>query len=349
MKYLSRDGAELVDLACSRRGFLQAGSLALAGVSQWPAPNLSRAAPKATADAAIQIVLSGGPSQLDTWDPKPAAPSTIRGPFRPIRTTVPGMQISELFPETARHANQIALVRSLSHDAPPVHEIGMEIIEAESSIIPYRQAASLPSDAIIPKPCFFDSAWKNNEAALDRYGRTEFGRNCWEAVRLVHTGARFVKIQMFPFPLYDTLTWDCHANEAGLPTTLNDYRSTVCPMFDRAFGALLDDLASSDLLQKTLVVCSGEFGRSPKLNPRGGRDHWTGVFSAIFAGGGVRGGQAIGSSDRDGAEPRDLPLAADQIPATILHTLGISRRVGRRQGSSPTGTALGGGPILQLF
>ena len=154
---------------------------------------------------------------------------------------------------------------------------------------------------------------------------------------------------MFPFPLYDALTWDCHANEADLPTTLNDYRTTVCPMFDLAFSALIDDLTSRGLLQKTLVVCAGEFGRSPRLNPRGGRDHWTGVFSAIFAGGGVRGGQVLGSSDGNGGEPRDLPLAAEQIPATILHALGIATPAGLDRGSSGAATAPASGPILQLF
>ena len=108
-------------------------------------------------------------------------------------------------------------------------------------------------------------------------------------------------------------------------------------MFDQAFAAMLDDLATLGLLQKTLVVCAGEFGRSPHLNPRGGREHWTGVWSALFAGGGVRGGQVIGSSDRHGAEPRDRPLVASQVPATLLYALGISQ-------PGPSGL-----PIFDLF
>jgi uncharacterized protein (DUF1501 family) len=173
--------------------------------------------------------------------------------------------------------------------------------------------------------------------ALDRYGRNHFGIRCLEAVRLVRTGTRMVTINMFP-SLDDTISWDCHANEANLPTTLNDYRDVICPMFGRAFAAMLNDLATSGLLQRTLVVCAGEFGRSPRLNPRGGRDHWTGVWSALFAGGGVRGGQVIGSSDRTGAEPRDRPIAADQVAATVLHALGISAH-------SQNNTK----PILDLF
>ena len=115
---------------CSRRRFLQVSSLALAGTADLAAPKLAQARRAPSADAVIQIILSGGPSQIDTWDPKPGALSMIRGPFRPIRTRVPGMQISELFPQTARHAEQIAIVRSLSHDVAPVHEIGIEVLES---------------------------------------------------------------------------------------------------------------------------------------------------------------------------------------------------------------------------
>src|SRR5207253_9145051 len=105
-------------------------------------------------------------------------------------------------------------------------------------------------------------------------------------------------------------------------TSLDDYRETLCPMFDRAYAALLDDLYQRGLLGNTLVVAMGEFGRTPQLNPRGGRDHWPGVWSVLFAGGGVRGGQVVGASDRHGAEPRDRPVAAAQVAATIYGALG---------------------------
>src|SRR3954454_23927335 len=125
----SRTGASsLAGHHCSRRSFLQAGTLAVAGASGLVSGSALHAEQAATADAVIQIILSGGPSQLDTWDPKPAAPSTVRGPFRPISTSVPGLQISELFPEMARRAGQFAIARSLHHGEAPVHEVGLEIL-----------------------------------------------------------------------------------------------------------------------------------------------------------------------------------------------------------------------------
>ena len=94
-------------------------------------------------------------------------------------------------------------------------------------------------------------------------------------------------------------------------------------MFDLAYTALLDDLKQRGMLDNTLVVAMGEFGRTPQLNPRGGRDHWPGVWSVLFAGGGVRGGQVIGASDRTGAEPRDRPVSPAEVAATVYQGLGI--------------------------
>src|SRR5205814_8664891 len=95
-----------------------------------------------------------------------------------------------------------------------------------------------------------------------------------------------------------------------------------CPMFDQAYTALLDDLSDRGLLGSTLVVAMGEFGRTPHLNARGGRDHWPGVWSILLAGGGIRGGQVIGSSDALGAEPKDRPVAPAEVAATIYRALG---------------------------
>ena len=310
MKFRRMRGARAFNSHCSRRVFLQAGAVALAGMSEMSASKPAAAATKASADAVILILLSGGPSQLDTWDPKPLAPSSVRGPFRPISTNVVGMQISESFSLMARHADKFAVVRSVYHDQAPVHEIGTAILRGGSS------------DPVI-------------EARSDN----QFAHSCKDAVTLVEAGVRMVTIEMFS-SLYDRVTWDCHANEADLPTTLADYRRTVCPMFDRAYAGLLEDLTNRGLLKRTLVVCAGEFGRSPNINSRGGRDHWTGVWTALFAGGGVRGGQVIGSSDRHGAEPHDCPVNARQLSATMLHALGVSETA-----RSPEM----GEPIFELF
>ncbi len=110
----------------SRREFLRAGAATAVAAA---APLSLRAAPAATADACIMLMLTGGPSQLDTFDPKPGAPSDVRGPFRPIRTSVPGLHLTELFPKTAAMADRFSLVRSLHHTAAPIHETGFQLVQ----------------------------------------------------------------------------------------------------------------------------------------------------------------------------------------------------------------------------
>jgi uncharacterized protein (DUF1501 family) len=125
--------------------------------------------------------------------------------------------------------------------------------------------------------------------------------------------------------VFNEITWDCHADGGALGTTLDDYRDTLCPMFDLAYSALLEDLHQRGLLETTLVAAFGEFGRTPLLNARGGRDHWPGVWTALFAGGGVHGGQVIGASDGHGAEPFDRPVRPAEIAASVYRALGIDR------------------------
>jgi uncharacterized protein (DUF1501 family) len=123
--------------------------------------------------------------------------------------------------------------------------------------------------------------------------------------------------------VFNTITWDCHADGGSLPATLDDYRDTLCPMFDRAYTALLEDLAQRGMLESTLVVAMGEFGRTPQLNPRGGRDHWPGCWTILFAGGGIKAGQVVGASDATGSEPADRPVTPAQVAATVYRALGI--------------------------
>ncbi|MGH7168786.1 MAG: DUF1501 domain-containing protein, partial [Gemmataceae bacterium] len=163
------------------------------------------------------------------------------------------------------------------------------------------------------------------DALRRRYGRNTFGQSCLLARRLIEHGVRLATVNMFD-TVFNTISWDCHADGGALATSLDDYRDILCPMFDRAYSALLDDLSERGLLESTLVVAMGEFGRTPLLNPRGGRDHWPGVWSILFAGGGVRGGQVVGSSDRTASEPRDRPVTPAEVAATIYHALGIDCR-----------------------
>ncbi len=121
--------------------------------------------------------------------------------------------------------------------------------------------------------------------------------------------------------VFNNVTWDCHGRQPF--SSLDDYATEVLPTFDRAFSALIDDLESRGLLDSTLVVATGEFGRTPKLNRSGGRDHWPACWSALLAGGGVRGGQVIGASDRHAAEPIDRPITPAALVATMAESLGI--------------------------
>jgi uncharacterized protein (DUF1501 family) len=137
--------------------------------------------------------------------------------------------------------------------------------------------------------------------------------------------------------VFGNITWDCHADGNSLASTLGDYRDTLCPTFDMAYSALLDDLHQRGLLASTLVVAVGEFGRTPLLNPRGGRDHWTGCWSALIAGAGIRGGQVVGASDRWASEPKDRPVEPANIAATVYRTLGLNPRA---EMPGPDGRAL---------
>ena len=155
----------------------------------------------------------------------------------------------------------------------------------------------------------------------ERYGNSDFGDNSLRAARLIESGSRFVTVNMFS-TVYDTITWDCHAAGGSLRSELSHYK-TIGAMFDVAYSALLNDLDEHGLLESTLVVATGEFGRTPHLNRDGGRDHWAGVWTALLAGGGVRGGQVIGSSDRHAGEPSDCPVGPEQFAASIRHALGL--------------------------
>jgi hypothetical protein len=182
----------------------------------------------------------------------------------------------------------------------------------------------------------------------DRYGRNTFGQTCLQARRLVEQGVQVVTVNMFT-TVFDSISWDCHADCGSLATTLNDYAGTVCPMFDLAYSALLDDLSQRGLLAKTLVIAMGEFGRSPVLNPCGGRDHWPAVWSVLFAGGGVRGGQVIGSSDAHGAEPCDRPVHAAEVPATIYRALGVDPQTRLAMPDGRQSVLTEGEAITELF
>src|SRR5262249_32871569 len=181
-----------------------------------------------------------------------------------------------------------------------------------------------------------------------RYGMNTFGQSCLLARRLVERGTRLATVNMFD-TVFNAITWDCHADGGSLPATLADYRDTLCPVFDRAYTALLEDLKQRGMLETTLVVAMGEFGRTPQLNTRGGRNHWPGCWTIIFAGGGVRRGQVIGASDASGAEPVDRPVTPSQVAATVYRALGVDLQT---QLAGPDGRPIAlveAAPVEELF
>lgn len=159
---------------------------------------------------------------------------------------------------------------------------------------------------------------KETPAVRDRYGRGHFGQSCLLARRLVEAGVGLVQVNWFrgPDEPSDNPCWDSHANEA------ERLKTVLAPAADRAFAALLGDLADRGILGETLVACLSEFGRTPRFNPRGGREHWGHVFSVALAGGGVKGGQVYGASDKHGGYPRDGKVTPANLTATMLHCLG---------------------------
>lgn len=161
---------------------------------------------------------------------------------------------------------------------------------------------------------------RETEKTRQWYGMNRFGQSCLLARRLIEAGVRYVTVNMFE-TVFDEITWDIHGSRPFSP--ISCLQDLVGPMFDHAFSSLIEDLDQRGLLKNTLVMATGEFGRTPKVNPAGGRDHWPACWTSIFAGGGINGGQVVGSSDEIGATPKDRPVAAAEIAATVYHLMGL--------------------------
>ncbi|MGE0607483.1 MAG: DUF1501 domain-containing protein [Pirellulales bacterium] len=428
----------------SRREMLRVGSLGLLGGWSWADLLRSRAAAmpaRRKANAVIVLWLWGGPSHIDLFDLKPAAPIEYRGPYEPISTSVPSLQISELLPRTAQRIDRCCLIRSMvsaSQDhgvagtigltgsmsgaidlggkpqggsvqpatgsivgrirgfapdrLPPYLIVGSELHQGKKRVVgegagtlgglydPFRVTyspvhgvqlpeTSLPDglsldtvrtrrellsgmdrrlfDSLGLSPATERSAMqtmdrhyelamslilsgaarevlrleKEPAAARQAYGGTRFGQSCLLARRLVEGGIPFVQVNwsthVEPHEDGGDGGWDMHDRNFQ---QLQDRHAWI---FDRAYAALLDDLEERGLLQSTLVLAVGEFGRTPKINGKAGRDHWPSVYSALLAGGGTRGGSVVGGSDKLGEHPSSRPVTPADLGTSILSTLGI--------------------------
>lgn len=376
-----------IESVVSRRDFLRVGGLSVVSLSVAEQAALARRG-GAEGRSVILLLMSGGASQLETFDPKPEAASGVRGPLKAIATRVPGVLFSEGLPRLAERAGRLSIVRSLNHSATPIHETGLQLLQTGRLASGGQDFPSfgsvtsrvlgpgrpVPAAVVLPRridatgvnvgrgqgAAFLGSEFEPTEingqvpevfrvdqgsgspAALPglkedvfasesettrrAYGETRFGRLCCRARQMVERGVAVVTVNLFD-RLHGQVTWDAHAAGEAAPGTLFDYRDTLCPQFDQATSALLDDLQGRGLWEDTLVVASGEFGRTPKLNSGGGRDHWTGAWSAMLAGGAVPGGQVVGATDASAGSVTDSPVDPAELTATIYRHLGIDPRM----------------------
>lgn len=308
-----------------------------------------------TASRLIFINLVGGPSQIDTWDPKPDADSSIRNFDPACATSVPGIFISENLPRLSRRMHLVSLVRSLHYAGPATHEAGQQLLMTGNCFFHNRPApylgsvfarllgdqSSAPAPELLGGRLSPDTAGEIDiqtcEASAsmihslaptsdERFGHSGLGRSCLQAIRLIERGTRVVMINHFT-SVYDQPTWDMHANGGRLNSTPADYRQLLCPQLDLALSGLLDDLAECGLLSETVVAVAGEMGRSPRINRYGGRDHHTGVWSALLAGGPIPRGQVIGQSDACGEYPVSSPMTPAALWSMIGDAVGVKSSV----------------------
>jgi hypothetical protein len=180
----------------------------------------------------------------------------------------------------------------------------------------------------------------------DRYGRTPFGQGLLLARRLVEAGVCLTTVNWsrdYEVQPGDMFFWDTHARNFPL------LKDKLLPVFDQGFSALLEDLDERGLLHQTLVVCLGEFGRTPKISSNGGREHWPGCHSVVLAGAGIRGGQVYGASDKIAAWPDSDPVSPEDLAATIYHALGVDLQTELRDHLGRPRYLCEGKPLLALF
>lgn len=407
----------------NRRQWLQVGSSSLLGITLHDIVAGRAASPPARVDrgrSVILVLLTGGPSQLDTLDLKPDAPAEIRGEFQPIATSVPGINICEHLPRLAQRMHHWALVRTLSHNvydhlqathplltgAPlpnladiqlsrrnwpcygsalnwlrpradgipngvtlphaliegpltwpgqhagflgPVHD-PLLVTQDPNSPAFRMDTLSFPEDASPARlnqrrrlldtiSAGSDSFGQHQRVAIellssgkvaaafrleneperirDRYGRTMFGQSLLLARRLVQAGVPMIQANMGIVQ-----TWDTHADN------WSRLKNQLLPWLDQGLAALIDDLHTEGRLDDTLIIVTGEFGRTPRISTLPGqsipgRDHWAPVYSGLFAGAGVHGGQVIGRSDRIAGHPTTTAYTPFDIGATVYQTLGV--------------------------
>ena len=231
--------------------------------------------------------------------------------------SLPDFKVRDLLPPDYISANRLNRRRNLREIVDGVVGNFENSDDARLLDSSFHQAYTLISSSRAREA--FDITLED-EAVRDRYGRNKFGQSCLLARRLVERGVRFVTVNMFE-TVFNEITWDIHGSAPFSP--ISCYSDLVGPMFDNGFSSLVEDLQNRGMLENTLIVAMGEFGRTPKINPAGGRDHWPGCWTTVFAGGGIQGGRVVGESDEIGALPKDRPVTPAEVVATVYHQLGV--------------------------
>jgi hypothetical protein len=412
----------------SRRQLLRIGGLAFGGVSL---PRLLRGDTGRRDISCIVMFQQGGASQIDTFDPKPGAPPEIRGSFKPIPTTIPGIHISETLPKTAAMMKHFSIIRTMRSDVA-IHDLAQRyifsgtrprnelhhpsfgaVISKERGarnglppfvVVPDRQGSAEAGflgsaydqfvsgdpkgktfsvkDVSLPAGMSLEEALANKRLleVLDRnfqaaersslidnmdafsqkafelissplakrafnineepqklreaYGNSTVGQGALLCRRLIEAGVRLAAVYHG--------NYDSHNQHEPTCRKLH-------PEFDQAFATLLDDLHQRGLLASTLVLVIGEFGRTPKVNVQGGRDHWPGAFSVALAGAGMPGGAVIGRTDGIAAEPVDRPVSVEDLAATVYQVLGIDYSKSYHANGRPIVISKDGTPVKELF
>ncbi|MBM4074141.1 MAG: DUF1501 domain-containing protein, partial [Planctomycetes bacterium] len=186
------------------------------------------------------------------------------------------------------------------------------------------------------------------ESVIRMYGDSEFGRLLLRSRQLIESRISCVTVNLFD-TLHQRVTWDCHGDRYCGPATLKDYQDRLCPEFDRAMSGLLDDLAQRGMLDDTLVVATGEFGRTPYINEEQGRDHWTNCWSGFVAGGKMTGGAVIGATDSTASEVVDRPVSPGELTATLLAWSGFDTNALTRVSESEQIALVPHAPLTELW
>jgi hypothetical protein len=231
---------------------------------------------------------------------------------------------------TARSRRRQTALETLNHFDRPAGEVAAPVRALDEF---YHKAQGLMTSDQAREA--FDIS-RESDAMRERYGMTSIGQCSLLARRMIEAGCRFVSIE--------NGHWDTHRKNTW------SLRELLCPAFDQAIPALLNDLSDRGLLEKTLVVVTTEFGRTPRINDLAGRDHWPNAFSIVMAGGGVRGGQTIGATDKIAGEVIDRPITPEDMAATILYALGIDHtHVLHTPLGRPVPLVDGGKVVTELF